>query len=231
MVHLYCLLILISLSLEAGIKKLAFGPQHSLVVDLVFQTSPLRGFCFMENQDVELLSCWDDGIFYVEEFRPVVGHEGLYEVSSFGRIKSLNFNGTKQERILKPRWDGHGYYLVHLYKDKIRVNVKIHRLVALAFVPNPEDKGTVNHRKGMKTDNRFFMLEWATQSENNKEAFRIGLRDNKGEKQSRVKLTEAQVLEIRAKIGMKLQKEIGAEYGVSKHAISAISRRKNWSHI
>lgn len=115
----------------------------------------------------------------------IAEYEGLYQVSNCGRVKSLPRNGTiKEERMLKPRVSKNGYLYVHLRNGNISKYVKIHRLVAEAFIPNPDNKPQVNHINGNKLDNTVDNLEWVTASENTMHAFKLGLftitRDNKG---------------------------------------------------
>lgn len=99
-----------------------------------------------------------------EEWRDVVGYEGLYQVSSEGRIKSLKWN---KERILKPGIDRYGYLLVTLYAGGKRKKLKVHRLVCQAFHDNPDNKPCVNHIDENKTNNAANNLEWCTYEENN----------------------------------------------------------------
>lgn len=101
-----------------------------------------------------------------EIWKDVVGYEGLYQVSNYGRIKSLyNYkrNGTN---ILTPRYK-HGYYQIGLRKNKKRKWLAVHRLVAKAFIPNPENLPCVNHKDENKTNNCVYNLEWCTHSYNN----------------------------------------------------------------
>jgi hypothetical protein len=129
----------------------------------------------------------EEGILITEEWCAINEWSGLYEISTFGRVKSLprlrrNRNGfTKAEaRIKSQKKDKEGYLLVELCKDSKSYTHKVHRLVAIAYLPNPENKRTVNHKKGHLFDNRVFELEWATHSENHKHAYReLGRESNK----------------------------------------------------
>lgn len=103
-----------------------------------------------------------------ETWKDVVGYEGLYEVSSYGRVKSLNYKGCKGKvRILKQTFDGNGYLIVGLKKDgKMKTNL-IHRLVAQTFIENKENKPCVDHINTIKADNRVENLRFVTHKENN----------------------------------------------------------------
>ncbi len=128
-----------------------------------------------------------------EEWRNVVGYEGLYQVSNLGRIKSLQ---RKKPRIVKPDIIHTGYLRVMLYKDGKTKKHYTHVLVAKSFIPNPENKSDVNHINGIKTDNRVENLEWVTRSENIIHAFANGL-SRIGTKHGKAKFTADQVREIR----------------------------------
>lgn len=96
-----------------------------------------------------------------EEWQDIAGYEGLYQVSNLGRVKSLNYGRTGKEKILSPgnNW---GYQMVSLYKNGIRKQFKIHRLVAETFIPNPDNFSQINHRDENRKNNRVNNLEWCS---------------------------------------------------------------------
>lgn len=113
------------------------------------------------------------------EWKPVVGYEGLYEVSNDGRVRGVSRvrNGVKTSGMELRQNMSQRYLKVKLYKDGSHRTLVVHRLVAKAFIPNPENKPQVNHINGDRTDNSVTNLEWCTASENQKHAFRTGLKD------------------------------------------------------
>lgn len=107
-----------------------------------------------------------------EEWRPVVGYEKFYEVSNIGRVRSIKRNGTNG-KVLAKILDNDGYHIVCLMV-KQRKNKKVHRLVAEAFIPNPENKPQINHINNIRDDNNVSNLEWATALENNQHMVKQG---------------------------------------------------------
>lgn len=115
----------------------------------------------------------------MELWKDIKGYEGLYQISSLGRVKSLS-RITKDGKHIKEKirkiafHSATGYKFIGLYKYKTE-NKLIHRLVAEAFIPNPLKLSDVNHLNGVKTDNRVENLEWVSRSRNLKHAIEIGL--------------------------------------------------------
>lgn len=137
-----------------------------------------------------------------EIWEDVVGYEGVYKVSNIGRVKSLarearNRHGFRpiRERFLRLCDDGKGYLCVGLRKNNNPKSWSVHRLVAEAFLPNPENLPCVNHINGIKKDNTISNLEWCTYSHNNQHSFDLGL-SSKGSRHYKTKLNEEQVLQI-----------------------------------
>lgn len=97
-----------------------------------------------------------------EIWKDIEGYEGLYQVSNLGRVKSLNYKRTGKERILKAGKSGYGYLQVNLYKDGNREQPLVHRLVATAFLDNPDNLPEVNHKDEDKTNNCVENLEYCS---------------------------------------------------------------------
>lgn len=115
-----------------------------------------------------------------EEWKPIQGYEGLYEVSNFGRVKSLRKNRWTQEpeTILSCGLCGSGYKFVVLSVNNVHKNKMIHRLVAEAFLQKSDGLNEVNHIDGDKLNNHVSNLEWCTRKHNLKHAVDMGLRYN-----------------------------------------------------
>ena len=102
----------------------------------------------------------------METWKEISGYGGQYEVSDLGRVKSLGNNKYRKEKILKPWKTNNGYLLVNLCKDGQTKYLLVHRLVAKAFIPNPQGLDTVNHKDEVKTNNTASNLEWMSREDN-----------------------------------------------------------------
>ena len=139
-----------------------------------------------------------------KSLKEIVEYGDNYEVSNLGRVRSIDRrvnsrNGKRlvKGQILKQQIDRYGYCRVHCYLNGKGRNYQVHRLVALSFIPNLENKPQVNHKDGNKQNNRIDNLEWSTNKENVEHAFSIGLNEGiKGEENVNAKLTESDVVEI-----------------------------------
>jgi hypothetical protein len=180
-----------------------------------------------------------------EHWRDIEGCEGFYQVSDRGRVRSLDrlvsSGGTmrlRRTKVLKARLNGAGYFHVALSRNGHTQTTLVSRLVAVAFIPNPENKPEVNHKDGVKTHNDVGNLEWSTKSENHQHAHRAGLKHSnlklpyRGTLNGNSKLTEEDVLSIRLCLaaGM-LGKDIARRTGMSASTISQIKHRETWGFL
>ena len=126
----------------------------------------------------------------MEKWKDVKDFEKLYQISNLGNVRSLdtiiNCKGAKgidehlrKGRILKKHKGTTGYYYINLSKNSKIKQVRVHRLVAETFIPNPNNLPCVNHKDGNKLNNNTSNLEWCSYSYNNSEAYKIGLKQNK----------------------------------------------------
>lgn len=179
----------------------------------------------------------------IEIWKPINGYE-YYMISNFGRVKSLKRTIIRkdgkplqfEERILRGSKDTKGYIQVELKMNGKRKLMFVHRLVAEAFIDNPQNKKQVNHKDGNKLNNRVENLEWVTCSENIHHAWENGLnRPNHGERHGNAKLTEENVRYIK-KYYKAHDKNYGSralakKFHVSTGPIDAIIGGKSWKHI
>lgn len=168
----------------------------------------------------------------MSEWKPVVGFEGRYKVSTEGEIASMLTN-----RILRPAKNSRGYPCVCLFdgqSPKKPVSFLVHRLVMAAFVGPCPDGKQVNHVNGIKTDNRLANLEYVTQTDNQRHAEYHGLAPKRyrGRANKNAKLTVRDVQMIRkfAELGMP-PAALGRAYWVDPTTIEDIRDRKAWSHV
>lgn len=175
-----------------------------------------------------------------EIWKDIKGYEGIYKISNFGKIKSLErkigINGgyfINKEKILKPNQDSRGYPSVRLRLNGVPILYRVHRLLAIAFIPNSENKPCVNHKNGIKSNNSLDNLEWCTQSENIRHAIDTGLKvSSKGEKHGRSKLTDIQVVDIKERLKKgERNVSIAKTFNISRQTISEIKCNKIWKHL
>ena len=102
-----------------------------------------------------------------EVWKDIEGYEGLYQVSNYGNIRSfMDKNGQKRVLLLKPQNATGGYFVARLYKNHKGKTIKIHRIVATTFIPNPHNYPMINHKDEDKTNNCVWNLEWCNNSYN-----------------------------------------------------------------
>lgn len=166
-----------------------------------------------------------------EEFRPVVGFEG-YLVSNFGRIYSQRRKHTNGGfRVSQTNLKG--YKHVGFTKNGRAVTVTIHRMVAMAFLNNPDNLPSINHKDGDKSNNFASNIEWCTHLENLTHAFDNGLRvpvKNEEHWNSKLKCSDIHVIRNRLSCGDMI-KSVAQDFGVSAACISAIKNGRSWVNI
>jgi hypothetical protein len=172
-----------------------------------------------------------------EIWKDITGYEGMYQVSSMGRVKSIDRivfrsrNGnTKVNDLIMKQGNGHsGYKLITLHKNGKPKTFRINRIVAIHFIDNPENKTDVNHKDGIKSNNSVSNLEWNTGKENISHAHKTGLRNGNHRK----KLTKDQVLYIKANyVRLKVTVPYFAKlFGVSESCIRHIVSGVNWNYL
>lgn len=145
-----------------------------------------------------------------EVWRPLVGAEGNYEVSSTGKVRN------QHGKLLKPQLDDRGYERLRLSVANTKFSVRVHVAVAKAFIPNPDAKPQVNHKNGVKTDNTVKNLEWMTNEENSKHARETGLQTYKTGAEARaakrkIRITWPNGL-VEEVVGTKALQERGMDY-------------------
>jgi hypothetical protein len=165
-----------------------------------------------------------------KEWKIIDGFEGYYKISNQGEVYSI-----RSKRLIKIHNNMDGYPCINIYDktSKRKLTYKsVHRLVAMAFIPNPENYSDVNHKDGIKTNNKVNNLEWCTRKYNRNHAIKTGLaRFATGEKNTFAKLKEKEVLLIRENKDNLNLTELTEKFKVHRDTIYLIIKRKTWKHI
>jgi hypothetical protein len=166
---------------------------------------------------------------HCEQWRPVVGYLGLYEVSSEGRVRSCKRRLKPLAQVKNKR----GYLQVNIYRDGQVRNFLVHRLVARSFIGEIPEGWQVNHKNGRKKDNRVENLELCTPEQNRKHAWELGLcRPKRGEANPKAKLTEDDVRAIRRLRAQGVTaRKVGDKFGVTERTVYSIEHRRSWTHL
>lgn len=161
----------------------------------------------------------------MEKWKFIRGYEGIYEVSDLGNLRS-------KHGMLKPSMSGR-YSQIHLYKLGERKGFQVSRLVALAFIPNPENKPEVNHIDGNRSNNKCSNLEWVTSSENKKHAYRVGLMvKSSGNGNAKLNDTKVKRIRLMKEIDPTMKyKDIASLFDVDPSVISKIFSRTRWARV
>ena len=181
-----------------------------------------------------------DSTEFVELWKSVVGFEGVYSISSLGRLRrDVTGSNSKAGYILTPLVRKSGYCCYTVWRDGKMSTFLVHRLMALAFIPNPDGKPHINHRDGNPSNNALDNLEWCTPMENARHAIEVLGHDPKartlaaipfGDGHYKSKLTQAQVDDIRSRAaaGKINQSDVGREFGVNKRTINSLLKGASW---
>lgn len=169
---------------------------------------------------------------FPEEWKPVFGYEGIYEISNYGRVKrACSGKGTYTGKIIKSYVIDPGYSRVGLTKNAKTKSKYVHQLVMLSFVGECPEGLEVNHRDGDRANPRLNNLEYISRSENLLHRYTLPWARN-GEKHWKSKLTDLQAKEIRSLKGSdETQKSIAKRFGISDSVIRDIWKGKTWKYI
>lgn len=168
--------------------------------------------------------------------KDIKGFEGLYAVTRDGRVWSYPkkwSQGKHKGKWLKLPVDGRGYYMANFYKKGKGKIVIVHRIVAQTFLQKRKNRSYINHKNGVKTDNRVENLEWCTAQENTLHSIKNKLiKPQRGEKNGMSKLKEKDIKTIRHLFSKgKTQNIIAKRFSVSQSCISLIKMSHAWKHI
>ena len=157
----------------------------------------------------------------------IVGFENYYFDMNF------NIHSKITGKKMTYHYDKDGYAIVSLRKDSKSYLRKVHRLVALTFIPNPENKPEVNHINGIRNDNRIENLQWVTRIENIRHSFIFGKQCNKGEKHPNSKLKNKDIPLILKMYYFenRSRKEIAEIFNITHYTVTDILNGRTWRHL
>ena len=164
----------------------------------------------------------------MEIWKDVVEYEGIYSVSSFGKIKRI----SKMKNLIHIISD-FGYHYVSLSKNNIKKKYSVHGLAIRSFIGKTPKGHQINHKDGNKSNNHISNLEYVTPFQNIHHAIKIGLITTRGEKVHTAKLTKENVVNIRNEYIPYIveAKFLARKYGVSHQTIREIVGRHTWKHL
>lgn len=170
-----------------------------------------------------------------ETWRPVVGYENIYEVSSSGNVRRLHDgNRYRALSVLRPTKHRDGYCSVILSDaEHRRSTLRVHRIVLTAFVGCPPSGHECNHKNSVRDDNRVENLEWVTPSQNVLHTYQNGRTPLRGTSNPNARFTEADIRGVRMLCDSKAltYTEIARMFGMTRNNVSLIGRRRAWNHI
>lgn len=180
--------------------------------------------------------------YNTQEFKDVVGFEGLYVVNQDGvvisvkRVANLGKGKTRvvPAKLLSKWYNFRGYELVSLHKNSKKISIPTHIIVAKAFISNPENKPEVNHKDGDKKNNNVNNLEWVTRIENQRHSIYVLGKHRAGELHHNAKITVEQVVKLRGlyATGLYNMAEAGRMVGINDKDTSArIIQYKSWKTL
>lgn len=178
----------------------------------------------------------------MEVWKDIEVYKGLYQVSSEGKVRSLDrYEKSKggslrfrKGRILAQTKRKNGYLTVSLNREGVNKKHLIHRLVAKAFIHNIKNLPEVNHEDGNKENNHTYNLVWCTSSYNQKHVFDNGLQKaRRGSSNGQAKLNENEINEIKKlyTLGRYSQSILGNMFGISRSQVGRIVRGERWAHM
>jgi len=191
---------------------------EDIILLLVFQVKN----CYLKRRRSKIEEIWEN----------IEGYDGIYQISNFGNIKS--FKRYKDGKILTPKKDKDGYLQIGLRDNNSkRKFYSVHRLVAVAFIPNTLNLPDINHKDSITYHNSVDNLEWCSKDYNNKYRFSNGNANHKGEKHPTTKLTNEQAKQIYllGHSGKYTELEVAKMFNTTRSVVNKIRLGYRWSTI